>query len=166
MPKKKRKKKEKNLEQPTVYVDSDYLLAYIYKEKDKYYVAKEIRSVPYNIVIPFIVIGEVINKIFEKEKDNTDGVYDKTANLLQLIKKIGADIKPATKEALMMAKKCLEIENYLNPTDAVIFAQAVCDKNSVRLYTFDSVLINSALLQEIEENLRSTGERLHPLKVG
>ena len=78
----------------------------------------------------------------------------------EIIKVMGADIQPASEEALKIALKCLEIDDRLKPTDAIIFAQALCDKDSVQLLTFDDVLTTSLRLQEFEEKIKKRRKKI------
>lgn len=112
-----------------------------------------------------VVVGEVVNKILERETDK-EKISDKIYGLVKLIKeKMRANIQPASNEALKLACECLELDNHLTPTDSIILAQALSDRNSIQLFTFDAVLTTSLRLQEFEEELRKEGKRLHKLRI-
>jgi len=148
----------------TRYIDTDHLIAYIYKERDKYPLVRKISTLAPIVIVSMVVIGEVINEILQREKRNEE-ISERIYKLVEIIKVMGADIQPASEEALKIALKCLEIDDRLKPTDAVIFAQALCDKDSVQLLTFDDVLTTSLRLQEFEEKLRKEGKRSRRLRI-
>ncbi len=79
--------------------------------------------------------------------------------------RLKADIQPPSQQALEIIPECFRVDDRLGPTDAVILAQALCDMNSVYLFTFDGVLTNSLSLLELEKELRSNGKRRRKLRI-
>ncbi len=164
MPKKGKKKgkkgKPRNGEQ-TYYIDTDHIISYLFEEKDQTFIARGLFGAIFGlsnpqikVIVPKIAIGEVVSEL-----RNRGAQFDTYKELLELIDRLEADIQPPSQEALNIIPKCFHADDYLGPTDAVIFAQALCDTDSVYLFTFDSILTNSLSLLELEKELRSEGKR-------
>ncbi len=164
MPRKTKKRKKSKNQNPSQshYFDADHIIAYLYKEEKERH--DSIRKFLHNpnfissrdviIIFPQVAIGEVINAIVRKE-EKEDIICKKIQELTNLIVKIGADIQPIKKEALNIALKCIDKEDRLTSlNDAIIFAQALVDENHTKLYTYDSILISSTILDEIAREER------------
>jgi len=81
------------------------------------------------------------------------------------IKDLKVDTPPPNKKIIELALCILKEDRNIDPTDAIISAHALSDKNSVYLFTMDTGMIGSMVLTTISENLKNNRERKYKLKV-
>lgn len=138
----------------SVYLDSQFLYAYVSgstKDNEKT-IADEVRAVIHNrntgiqIVIPFVVIGEAVNKI--KMKLNPDCQEKAFQNLSLILDENRVDTKPPIIAVFSMALELMNKDRELKGTDALIRSQALCDKTATHLLSGDTVLLNSQVINQ------------------
>jgi len=164
----KRKNPEREDANQTIYIDSCFVDAYLWGDKDTrryakrifYKIEKRISSNP-NIkaLIPFVSLGEIVNTMIQK------GKKDKNEKMFKLIEDLEADTPPPNKTVIKIAFDILSRDKWFDPTDAIIAAHALCDEYSTRLLTTDTNMQTSKVLSELEEDLRKNEERKRKLKI-
>ena len=66
---------------------------------------------------------------------------------------------------MKVASCILKKDKRLNPTDALIIAQALCDPNSTRFVSIDTELIGNKEIMEYEKRMREEGKRRRKLQI-
>lgn len=148
----------------TIYVDSCFVDAYLWGDRDMkqhtnrvFYRIKN--SSPAKVIIPFVIVGEIVNTMVQKEKE------DKIRDLLYLINDIRADTPPPNKIVIELSSHILNADDLFDTTDAIIAAHAISDELSTRLLTTDTNMQNSRVLIELEEELRNEEKRRYKLRI-
>lgn len=148
----------------TIYIDSCFVDAYLWGDRDMkqhtnrvFYRIKN--SSPVKVIIPFVSIGEIVNTMIQKRKQ------DKVRDLLNLIKNMRADTPPPDKRVIKISSRILDEDDIFDPTDAIIAAHAISDAHSIRLLTTDTNMQNSRVLIKLEEGLRNDQKRKSKLRI-
>lgn len=148
----------------TIYVDSCFVDAYLWGDRDMkqhtnrvFYRIKD--SSPVKVIIPFVSVGEIVNTMIQKGKE------DKVGDLLKFIKDMKADTPPPNKTVIEISSRILNADGLFDTTDAIIAAHAISDEYSTRLLTTDTNMQNSRVLSELEEKLRNEEKRKHKLRI-
>ena len=159
-----------------IYIDTCFFQGYLWGKPDEKENAKDIfyrikssvrRNRDFNVKIPFIVIGELINNLNRENygQRNRDGIM---YTFFELREDLKADTIPPNKCCYDKAKLLTDQDSYFAehaPTDAFIVSCALCDPDSSRLLTTDSRLLESELLKKIEKDMRTNKERNRQLKM-
>ena len=116
-------------------------------------------SPPIRVIIPFVSVGEIVNTMIQKEKE------DKVGDLFSLLKDLIADTPPPNKSVIELSSRILSDDNLFDTTDAIIAAHAISDEYSTRLLTTDTNMQNSRVLIELEAKLRNEEKRKHKLRI-
>lgn len=156
-----------NSEKKHVYLDTQYLHAYIFPKKKGYNKKKHAEedkicfdqfSYLFNckeknliLKIPFVVLGEILNNISRKRLDNRQkqDIIHKYMNLINS-KKI--DFVPGSRNCFEITNKLLNEENRLDPTDTLIIAQAISDIDSTHVLFNDAKILNSGAIAKVIES--------------
>ena len=159
-----------------IYIDTCFFQGYLWGKPDEKENAKDIfyriksnagRNPDFNVKIPFIVIGELINNLIREnfeQRDREDIMY----KFFGLLKDLKADIIPPNKCCYDIAKSLTAQDSYFAenaPTDAFIVSCPLCDPDSSRLLTTDSRLLESESLKKIEKDMRTDNKRNRQLKI-
>jgi len=159
-----------------IYIDTCFFQGYLWGKPDEKENAKDIfyriksnvgRNPDFNVKIPFIVIGELINNLIREnfeQRDREDIMY----KFFGLQKDLKADIIPPNKCCYDIAKSLTAQDSYFAenaPTDAFIVSCPLCDPDSSRLLTTDSRLLESESLKKIEKDMRTDNKRNRQLKI-
>jgi predicted nucleic acid-binding protein len=157
-----------------VYIDTCFFQGYLWGKtdekknaKDIFYRIKSYVGPDFNVKIPFIVIGELINNLIRKnfkQEDREEIMYE----FFELQKDLKADIIPPNKCCYDIAKSLTAQDSYFAenaPTDAFIVSYALCDPDSSHLLTTDSRLLESESLKKIEKGMRTDNKRNRQLKI-
>lgn len=169
-----KKKKENNLQ--NIYIDTFYIEAYVIGDKigqrdtqkeatDLFQkISKTITNPNIKVVIPFIVLGELINNINREISDdmNKTQVFFKFWELIN--KLIKADFSPPRCNCIPIAKRVMVKDDQIEPTDLHIVAQALEDPYSSFLLTTDSKIIESYGIKNLEKEMRDNNERKQKLQ--
>ena len=170
------------------FLDSFYVISYIYPQNSlerlaQTSVVNALKPTSINpdimVKIPFVAIAEVIKKVYglkprSKKKVLKKGRvkkrrgFDKTKalqNLESLLKIESVDIIPAGYCCLSVAKELLEKDNYLDATDSLIIAQALCDPDSVYLLMRETTIIESRVIRDMNQEMFERGERNRLLRI-
>ena len=170
------------------YIDTDYLYSYIFirdsslkrllsKNNMEYEIARceNFKNILFNknkeifIKIPFIVFGELFNNInsYNKTLDESNIRYI-NKELFSLFEMNNVDSIPPNEKCYKIANQILESDSRFDPTDALIVSQALVDKNSKYMATFDNTITNSfggGIIAKINDNMCSNNERNKKLKI-
>lgn len=141
-----------------IYIDSCFVDAYLWGDRDMkqhtnrvFYRIKN--SSPLKVIMPFVSVGEIVNTMMQKGKE------DKIGDLLSLIKDLSADTPPPNKKVVEISSHILSEDDLFDTTDAIIAAHAISDEYSTRLLTTDTNMQNSKVLIEVEEKLRKEARK-------
>jgi predicted nucleic acid-binding protein len=148
----------------TIYIDSCFVDAYLWGDRDMKQHTKRVfyrirNSSPVKVIIPFVSVGEIVNTMIQKEKE------DKVGDLLKLLKDLIADTPPPNKRVIELSSRILSDDNLFDTTDAIIAAHAISDEYSTRLLTTDTNMQNSRVLSELEAKLRDEEKRNYKLRI-
>ena len=152
----------------TIYIDSCFVDAYLWGDRDAnlhakkvfYKIKKTISSNPdIKTVIPFVSVGEIVNTMIQK------GEKEKIREMFKLIEDLEADTPPPNKAVIGKALHILNNDKKFGPTDAIIAAHALCDEYSTLLLTTDTNMQTSKVLSELKAELGKTGKRKRKLKI-
>lgn len=152
----------------TIYIDSCFVDAYLWGDKDANKHAKKVfrkikKTISSNpnikVVIPFVAVGETVNTMIQK------GKKDKNDKMFELIEDLKADTPPPSKTVIEIAFDILKKDKWFDPSDAIIATHALCDEYSTYLLTTDTNMQTSKVLSELEEGLEINQERKHKLKI-
>jgi len=142
-----------------IYIDTHFFQGYLWGREDEKEKARGIfskiesvvrRNPNINVKIPFIVVGELINNLIREnfeQRDRDENMY----KFFELLKDLKADIIPPNKCCYVKAKLLIDRDNYFAeraPTDTFIASCALCDPNSLRLLTVDTLVLESDKLKE------------------
>ncbi len=158
------------MDKQTEYLDTNIIVGYLKKKNDERVHSNKIinelkRKRPnVTVVIPQVVLGEAITKIIEKEEEG-ELVEDPLYKLGKIIKDVNAETPSPTPESLQVASRLLKKDTRLKPTDALIVAQALCDRNSTLLVTTDRDLIGNKEITKYEEIMRREEKRRTKLRI-
>ncbi len=158
-----------------LYIDTCFFQGYLWGKRDEKENAKDIfnriesirRNPDFNIKIPFIVVGELINNLIRKnveQRVREEIMYE----FFKLREDLKADTIPPNKCSYDKAKLLTDQDAYFAehaPTDAFIVSCALCDPDSSHLLTTDSRLLESELLKKIEKEMRTDNKRNRQLKI-
>ncbi|MEA1994024.1 MAG: hypothetical protein U9N35_06505 [Euryarchaeota archaeon] len=167
-------KKENNLQ--NIYIDTFYIEAYLIgnkigqsdtqkEAKDLFQkISKTITNPNIKVVIPFIVLGELINNINREISGdvNKNKIFFKFWKLINRL--IKADFSPPRGNFIPIAKRVMEKDDKIEPADLHIVAQALEDPNSSFLLTTDSKIIESYGIKSLEKEMRDSNERKQKLQ--
>ena len=131
-----------------------------------------------DIIIPQTVLGEIMAvTLRDTQHMQRDQKIQKIVEILiKTLDKYNIDAKhclPPPQErtdknrsAIDIAFNLMKNDEYLDPTDTLILAQALADPESTHLYTTDSVLIESTEVEKINQELKMNGMRKTILNIG
>jgi len=166
-----KKDKECSTKLQHIYIDTCYFHAYLIGDRDEKEISNQIfqkifkciENPNIKVIIPFIVVGEVINNINRKipDKDKTDVVM----KFWRLIKNLKADFAPPRSECFKLANKIIETDDRIEAVDSEILSQALCDPNSSHLLCSDTKVLHSNQIKDLEKTMRKNNERNRKLYI-
>lgn len=115
-------------------------------------------------VVSQIVVGELVAVML---KNLSHIPKEKEVNFLSKIYTYfePAAIKPVTIDSVKYATRLIDLDLRIGPVDALIVAQALLDRDSQYLLTFDTQLVVSKSIRQLDEEVRNKGIREHQLYV-
>ena len=144
------------------YIDTSYIMGLAEDDKEIINIFYGLKNPSFSIRVPQIVMGEAIAVI--STKSNAYNLQQRLATHMTEYIPPNA-IKPFKFEMLDIVYNLKKKDNRLDPTDALITAQALEDKNSKFLFTHDNTILKSSGIRELEEELRNGGTRNTRLKI-
>ena len=153
-----------------IYIDTQYLHAFIFPEKcDEDMFCKEIlKKAIYNrssmIQIPFVVVGETINNIKRKSITKSQE-EDVIRNLLTLLERDNINLSPPIQHCFRIANEIKGSSHYLDDTDVLITAHALCDPTATHFLVNDEKILTSSRIKDINSKLKTEGFREYNLKL-
>ena len=159
-----------------IYIDTYYFQGYLWGKKDEKENTNDIfskiesnvrRNPDFNVKIPFIVVGELINNLVREKNFEQEERSEIMYKFFELQKDLKADIIPPNKCCHEIAKLLINQDQYLiehAPTDTFIVSSALCDPDSSHLLTEDTLVLMSNSLRQIEKEMREEGKRNRELK--
>lgn len=151
------------------YLDSFYLLALIKDEDGEYdveHMLYQFKSNAYEVLVPYIVLGEVCGVIFrdyESDQDRREKIT-KMADIITDNKIKWENIQPTESKSfdIMMA---LRRDEFLDDTDIMILSHVLSDPDSKFFFTPDSKILENMAITDLEKMLRDEGKRNTQLKI-
>lgn len=170
------------------YIDTDYLYSYLFLRefKLKSFLPKKtielekvrcanFKDIIFNknkdvfVKVPFIVFGELFNNINNHNNDFDDKcVHYLNNELFSLFEKDNVDLIPPNKKCYKIADDILKKDSRFDSTDALIVSQALSDKDSLYMATFDNTITTSfggGIISKINNEMYDNGEREKKLKI-
>ena len=126
-----------------------------------------VRKYGVKVVIPQISFGEALSELYSKFRERTDrqftfeGLESKISDLLLVVDKIQADLKPATRDAISVYNTLLEdkfLIDEIGPVDLLILSQAISDSDADHLFTMDRGLIECRGNKKVKELIETYKE--------
>jgi len=153
----------------TIHLDACFIISYIRKEEDLHtHVKSEIESIStrkryydnIKICMSHTAVGEVTARILELDPVNM------FPELSGLIKRLDLEILGPSYEAYEITLDIMTADkSYLGSNDYLIVAQALSDKNSIRLMTTEKRLIENDAFLRKSKTLKADGKRISDLKI-
>jgi predicted nucleic acid-binding protein len=148
-------KKHKNEPKQSIYFDTNVIIGYFKKGDERKHskgviekAATMIKNPDIMVKIPLISLGECA--IWLLDHNPNGGLV---ADLRTLVKaKLKAKTPPPDKRSYKIAFELMEDDGHIEPTDALIVAQAIADHTSEWLITTDSVLLdNKTVFDKVDD---------------
>ena len=120
----------------------------------------------YRILAPQLVLGEITAKILEKSKPSE--LPDRLQRYHLLFSEYGIDHSclPGVGRCVSQHMSHLEeIDDRLDPNDALILSQILADPDSKFFFTADTKIRHNPKIMEYESELYSKGDRSTRLKI-
>lgn len=163
MTKKKDKHKPRRKNEQHIYIDSVILYGYLDKEDEIHTECTSIlhkikNSMRHNsqirLYVPLLVLAEVISRAIEEEPAKRRQLLEKLANFHEefKIEKIWID-----RNCIKLTNNILNIDNRIEPSDALILGIALNDPHATKLITFDTKMLKSTKLKDF---IKETGSNL------
>ena len=147
--------KHKNEPKQSIYFDTNVIVGYFKKGGERehaknviYKAATMIKNPDIMVKIPLISLGECA--IWLLDHNPNGGLV---ADLRTLVKaKLKANTPPPDKRSYKIAFELMGGDGHIEPTDALIVAQAIADHTSEWLITTDSVLLdNKTVFDKVDD---------------
>jgi len=139
-------KKHKNEPKQSIYFDTNVIIGYFKKGDEREHskgviekAATMIKNPDIMVKIPIISLGECA--IWLLDHDINGGLITDLRTLVKA--KLKANTPPPDKRSYKIAFELMEDDGRMEPTDALIVAQALADRTSEWLITTDSILLDN-----------------------
>lgn len=162
---------------PTYYLDfANQIISYLGLDNEvNENVNKLIKKLPFHVkiygvrvIIPQISFGETLSELYFKFKNIKGkeftfyGLETKISEILNLINKMQADLKPPTWEAISVYNTLRSEDSFLadkvGPVDLLILSQAISDPSADHLFTTDMTLIDSQTTNVVKNQIKKYKE--------
>lgn len=153
-----------------VYLDSFYLLALINDEDrsdDVEQMLYDLRQNTFNVLVPFIVLGEVCGVVFRDSKSDQDR-REKIVKMLNIVidnKIQWENIRPTEKDAFNIMVTLRDKDSLLDTTDIMILSHVLSDPDSKFFFTTDKKILYNKEITDLEKSLRDEDKRSTLLKI-
>ena len=151
------------------YVDTHYFLSLIFEDgaaSDARHLLYKLKKGSYHILAPQLVLGEITAKILEKSKPSE--LPDRLQRYHLLFSEYGIDHScfPGISRCVSQHMSHLEeIDDWLDPNDALILSQILADPDSKFFFTVDTKIHHNPKIMYYEYELYNKGDRNTRLKI-
>ena len=155
-----------------IYIDTNVYLSYVFKHEDTSRPSREVinkisNSVKMNpdivVKLPAIILAEVHYNIL-KNINQLNQSLDYYWDFDGVLRKLNVVFEKPNYSIFQVALNIREVDDRIEPSDALAIAHALCDSHSVYFITFDSDILRSSRIRELEEKMRNKGKRAKRLK--
>ncbi len=169
----KRKIKRKKEGEQYFYIDSSHYIAYLNVKDDQHKPSRDlihkikgmVKTNPeIKVLIPSIVLAEV-SKFICFEITSPDERENCFVKLVETLKDLKVEYRESDEKVWKMTKEIRKRDDRIEPADAFIAAHALCNPDSVYLFTTDNSLLTSEEIREIEREMHIKDERKRDLKI-
>ncbi|MDE0267224.1 MAG: hypothetical protein OXK17_09500 [Thaumarchaeota archaeon] len=151
------------------YVDTHYFLSVIFEEDvacDARRLFYSLQSRSYRVLVPQLVLGEINAKILEKT--GVSELHDRFQKYASVFSDYGIDhscLPGVGRHVSRCMSDLLEVDDQIDPNDALIVSQVLADPDSKFFFTNDTKMLDNQKILGYEYELRKTDRRNTRLKI-
>ena len=121
----------------------------------------------YHVIVPQIILGEIVSQILEKpDKEERLSDFRKFHNLFfDYNINVNECLPGMSENACEIMSKIRNIDEYIDPNDAIILAHVLADPDSKFFITPDSKILGNQKLIKYANSLYMDGKRNTKLKI-